>query len=160
MKSRDLNSQHQRLRSLISKADLSEGFDFEMQAHWAQYLCVISAGFIENSVKIVYTQYSKQSSPSPIARYVGGQLSRIQNPKAQKILETAKSFKSEWGDGLEKFLSENGRKEAVDSIMNNRHAIAHGRSANITIHSLKDYLRKSVEVINFLEKQCGIGSHY
>jgi hypothetical protein len=42
------------------------------------------------------------------------------------------------------------------TIMKNRHLIAHGKSPQITISQVKDYLTKSVEVLDFIEKQCGL----
>jgi hypothetical protein len=47
-----------------------------------------------------------------------------------------------------------GRKEAIDSIMANRHAIAHGRDSGITVVRVVSYLDKCVEIIEFIEAQC------
>ena len=55
---------------------------------------------------------------------------------------------------LDEFLSEAGRKEAIDGIMSQRHQIAHGRDAGITVARVTAYLTKSVEVIEFVEDQC------
>jgi hypothetical protein len=51
-------------------------------------------------------------------------------------------------------MSQNGRKDAIDSIMNNRHLIAHGKDSGITVARVNDYLRKCIEVIEFIEAQC------
>src|ERR687895_2444231 len=57
-------------------------------------------------------------------------------------------------DDLEKFLVEQGRKDAIDSIIANRHAIAHGRDSGITVARVVQYLDRCVEVIDFMEAQC------
>ena len=81
-------------------------------------------------------------------------LSRTQNPKAARFIETAQAFKKIWGEELEAFMNQEGRKDAIDPIMNNRHLIAHGKDSGITVARANDYLKKCVEVIEFIETQC------
>jgi hypothetical protein len=54
---------------------------------------------------------------------------------------------------LEKFIEQEGRKEAIDAIMANRHQIAHGQNSGITVSRVSDYLNKAEEVLEFIEKQ-------
>ena len=156
MKLRSLSSQHQRLRWLISEADKFQADQLELQAHWARYLCVLSSGFIENALKEVYGRYARSCSNSAVADYVESTLRSIQNPKAIRFVETATSFNKDWGESLTTFLELEGRKDAIDSIMANRHLIAHGKDSGVTLVRLKQYLSKSVQVIEFIETQCGL----
>ena len=80
----------------------------------------------------------------------------IQNPKAQRFVETAKAFNPQWGEDLESFLNDSGRKDAIDAVISNRHQIAHGRYSGITLVRVKDYLENCVQVIEFIERQCGL----
>ncbi|MBF8294531.1 MAG: hypothetical protein HW389_1076 [Bacteroidetes bacterium] len=59
-----------------------------------------------------------------------------------------------WGEELLKFVSVDGRKEALDTIIANRNRIAHGEDSGITIVRIKEYLEKSIEVLEFVENQC------
>jgi hypothetical protein len=59
-------------------------------------------------------------------------------------------------EGLASFLALEGRREAIDAIMANRHLIAHGSNSGITLVRVKEYLSKSVQVIEFIEEQCGV----
>jgi hypothetical protein len=45
-------------------------------------------------------------------------------------------------------------KDAVDSIVANRHLIAHGESCNISFERLKKYYGSAVKAIELLESQC------
>lgn len=81
---------------------------------------------------------------------------RIQNPKAHRFVETANAFKPEWGEALEQFLGENGRKDAIDAIMANRNQIAHGQNAGITIVRVRECLEECIQVVEFIELQCGL----
>lgn len=160
MLSRELNSQHQKLKYLISISRIASDHNAEHQGHWAKYICVLTAGFIENSVKTVYSEYARKAAPPAIAKYVQAQLNKVQNPKPSRFLEIAAAFKSEWKDDLDGFLTDNGRKDAVEAVMNNRHLIAHGKNTEISMISIEEYLKKSVEVINYIERQCGLSVSY
>jgi hypothetical protein len=152
MKSQALTSQKQRLESLMSEAGNFQG---ELQAHWARYLCVLTAGFLENALADVYSTYAKSCANPFVANYVESALAGIQNPKASRFLETARKFDPSWEDDLSSFLQYAGRKDAIDAIMSNRHLIAHGKDSGISLVRVKDYLKKSIEVVEFIEKQCG-----
>lgn len=153
MNSHALSSQHQRLTWLITQAGKFSG-QFELQAHWARYICVLASGFLENALIDIYSQYAKCCSNPTIANYVQSTLARIQNPNANRFLQVAGAFDKSWQEDLDSFLSLEGRKEAIDAIMANRHLIAHGKDSGITLVRVREYLAKTVEVIDFIEKQC------
>lgn len=154
MRNRELSRQLQRLNSLIARTDEASNSNLELQAHWAKYLCVLCSGFLENSIAEIYAEYARDSANSSVAGYVARQLDRIQNPNVQTILDTTYKFKKSWGDMLSDYIVKNGRKEAIETIMTNRHKIAHGEDSNVTILRIKEYLGKIVEVVEFMEKQC------
>lgn len=128
MRSQSLSSQVQRLRWLISETDELNAGQLELRAHWARYICVLSAGFLENALMDVYSQYARSCSTPAIADYVEATLRKILNPKAKRFEETAKAFNKAWEEDLTTFLDSDGRREAIDAIMSNRHLIAHGKS--------------------------------
>jgi hypothetical protein len=151
MKLKHLSSQHQRLSWLITQANGLPAEQIELRAHWARYICVLSSGFLENSLKEVYAYYARSCSAPAVGDYVEAQLERVQNPKASRFIEN-----KQWANDLTAFLEEDGRKEAIDAIMANRHQIAHGKDSGITLARVSDYLSKSVRVIEFIESQCGV----
>ena len=156
MKIVSLVSQKHKIEWLIGQARTFDGDQLELQSHWARYLCILVAGFLENAISEVYASYVKRCSNEQVANYVEAALGKIQNPKAQKFLDTAKAFNHDWGSCLCTYIEENGRKDAIDSVMSNRHLIAHGKDSGITLARLDQYFKKSVEVIEFIETQCGI----
>ncbi len=128
-----------------------------MQSHWARYICILTSGYVENSVRVIYGQYLRKNSYSqPVIRYSTKQLEGVQNPRPEKLVKIAASFDPAWGRDLETHLAQNFRGEAVNAIMSNRHLIAHGRSSNITVGQVSLYLGKVVEVAEFMEAQCGL----
>ncbi len=156
MKSRELNAQLQRINSVFDRSREACGDRVEMLAHWAKYLCVLSAGFLENALREIYSEFVQSAASEPVQNYAISRLSKIQNPKTQRFIEVAQSFKKSWGEELAAFVNEEGRREAIDSIMQNRHQIAHGQNSGVTVTRVREYLDKSVGVIEFIEKQCGL----
>ncbi len=101
------------------------------------------------------SEYIKNKAAKPVADYAISYLSKLQNPKAERVMELVGSFRREWRTELETFLADDGRKDAIDSIMNNRNQIAHGSDVGITIVRVSKYLDKIVSVLEFVEAQCG-----
>ncbi|MDO9113263.1 MAG: HEPN domain-containing protein [Polaromonas sp.] len=158
MKSVELVRQAAVLQHLIKRV----GHDpstraLEMQGHWARYVCVLTAGYVENIVRDIYGQYVRKNSYSaPVIRYTTKQLEGVQNPRPDKLVKIAASFDPSWGRDLDAHLGQNFRSDAVNAIMSNRHLIAHGRNSNITVGQVNLYLGKVIEVAEFMEVQCGL----
>jgi c-di-AMP phosphodiesterase-like protein len=116
----------------------------------------LAAGFIENALSEVYSTYAKASANPQVSNYVETVLGKIQNPKSRRFLDTARAFDRSWEESLLIFIDTDGRKDAIDAIMSNRHLIAHGKDSGISLARVKEYLKKSIEVIEFIETQCGL----
>ncbi len=156
MNNREISRQHDKISRLFDKTKDFEDSDIgiDVLAHWAKYLCVICAGFLENSLAEVFSDYSSRTANDKVASFSRVSLEHINNPKTETFLRVTNNFDQVWGASLEAYIEENGRKQAIDSIMSHRHRIAHGKDSDITIHRLSDYYRKSIEVITFIEKLC------
>jgi hypothetical protein len=149
----EITRQRQRLDDLFQKAkDLP---DLEIQSHWSRYLCVLVSGFLENSVRITYTEYARLRSEPQVADFVESRLRQFQNPKTGAILDLVGGFSQEWKQELEIEMS--GKLgESVNSIVGNRHKIAHGESVGLSLHTLRQYYGDAVRVVELLRRQCGV----
>lgn len=150
----EVNRQITKLKSIIRKIDEIHDCDIELLSHWGKYICILASGLLENSIKLIYSDFVRNCSPEPVAKYCIQHLNRIKNPKAEVFLSVARMFKNEWEEALSDFLNTNGQKDAIDSIISNRHLIAHGKDSGITFHSIKIYLAKAIAVLEFIERQC------
>ena len=115
--------------------------------------CLLCAGFLENIIFELYGDYVRRTSSKPVADYAISALAKVQNPNAQRFFETAHKFRADWGVDLNSYMNSDGRREAINSIMKNRHEIAHGRNSGITIVQIRNYLDKAIEVAEFIENQ-------
>ena len=158
MKTVELVRQAAALKHLLKRVGHDQTTrSLEMQAHWARYLCVLTSGFIENIVRVIFSEYVRKNSYSqPVVRYTTKQLDSIQNPRSDRIVTVAGAFDPGWGRAVENFLGEQYRSDAINAIMSNRHLIAHARSSNITIGQVTLYLGKIIELAEFLEVQCDL----
>jgi len=149
----EITRQRQRLDDLFQKAKNLP--DPETQSHWSRYLCVLVSGFLENSVRITYTEYARSRSDPSVADFVESRLRQFQNPKMGTIVDLAGGFSQEWRKRLESDTK--GRLgESVNSIVDNRHKIAHGESVGLTLHTLKQYYEDALKVVDLVRQQCGL----
>ena len=74
---------------------------------------------------------------------------RVGNPKAERLLIFVGFFDPNWRNQLEEYIS-GERKDALDSIVNLRNDIAHGKSVGITYDRIKRYYDNGREVVEFI----------
>ena len=90
-----IHAQKKRLDALFDKArDMSE--DPELLSNWAKYLCVLTCGFLENSVESCLVEYCRKHGDENMINFVSTKLKSFQNPKMGKILELVGSFSRTW----------------------------------------------------------------
>ena len=77
MKNQEVSRQLQRLNDVFKKAGSVSNNDPEILSHWAKYLCVLSAGFLENSISELYISFTKGAASEPIVNYASSTLVRI-----------------------------------------------------------------------------------
>jgi len=127
--------------------------DAEILSHWARYLCVLVSGFLESSIRVLYSQYARTKAAPNVANYVEAQLKYFQNAKMERILELARSFSPQWELEL-RTSSEGEPKDAVDSIVANKNNIAHGEGVGVTVSRMKRYYESALAVVETIEAQC------
>lgn len=149
----EITRQTQRLDDLFQKAKTLP--DLELQSHWSRYLCVLVSGFLENSVRLTYTEYARTRAEPFVSDFVESRLRKFQNPNMEAILALTGGFSRGWRERLEKATSGQLR-ESVNSIVRNRHKIAHGESVVLTLHTLVQYYKDALKVVDLLRQQCGL----
>ena len=155
MRNHKVNHRLLELRQLIKLTGQATQ-DINLQGHWGRYLCVMTAGFLEYSLQTIYADFAASSSSPRVAQFVSQSLRRITNPNADRFLQTAGAFSKEWRDELSAFFDDDPdlRQGAINSIMSIRNKIVHGESVGITLAGVREYLDRSVKVLEFIELQC------
>ena len=148
-----IHQQKQRLDDLFNAVRTLP--DVEMQSHWSRYLCVLVSGFLENSVELCLSEYSKRGTNVLVSNFVNAKLRDFQNPRMGIILDLFGSFNPDWKAQLE-VATKGQLSESVNSIVTNRHKIAHGESVSLSMSRLAGYYKDAVTVIELLQKTCGL----
>lgn len=146
----------QRLDSLFKKAKASPAFsdDPELQSHWARYLCVLASAYLETAVREIYSSFAQERASQEVANFVRHRLQQFRNPNMDRILQIAAAFRADWRDKL--IAATSGAPfDAVNSIVENRHKIAHGRDVALTLTQISNYYKDALKVVSAIEKQCG-----
>lgn len=139
------------LRVLELAKELQIGHD-ELHGHWGRYACLLSAGYFEVALRLVIQKRVQQKSAPEIQRFVLQSLDAIQNPKAERFSKVVRSFDPKWGDSLDQYFIDNvDVKEAIDSLMANRHQIAHGKSCSISVGRVAGYFKSANRAIEYLD---------
>ncbi|HDM77675.1 MAG TPA: hypothetical protein ENG51_14575 [Deltaproteobacteria bacterium] len=142
--SRVVHRYKSRLDDLFKKVTSVD--DLELQAHWARYLCVLVSGFIEIAIKEILDDYAARRASPEISNYVSRELRKETNLKMNKIIRLLSQFNGDWGEELER-QTEGELKDAIDSIVANRHRIAHGQDTGVSFLQVKRWYEKTKDVV-------------
>lgn len=144
-------SSQKRLDTLETRASaLPVSSDPELQSQIARFLCVLTSGLIEQAVISLLDEYIRRRSTPRVQRYAGYQVSRLQNAKFDDILTLLGRFDPDWRIYIEANVTDEVRA-AIDSIVNNRNQIAHGKQANISLGTFSSYYIKVKAFLLHLE---------
>ncbi len=69
------------------------------------------------------------------------------------ILQLTGLFSLEWKDNLET-ATEGELADAINSIVSNRHNLAHGRDVGVSLVYMKSWYEKATKVIKLIEDLC------
>jgi hypothetical protein len=127
--------------------------DPEVSSDFARYLCVLVSGYLEQAVIELVLEHVRRRSGLSVQRYVEARLSSFTNANSQRLLTLLGSFDPDWRRDMEPFLVDE-LKDAVDSIVNLRNTIAHGRFAGVTFSRVSDYYKRVDRVVTRIADLC------
>lgn len=126
--------------------------DDELRAELTKYLCVLASGLLEVSCRDVLTRYTRERSSPPIRRFVAARLDNFQSAKVGNIIELLQSFDPDAASRWRASLSDE-EADSIDSIVSNRHQIAHGRSIGLSFNVLVRYHQHATRALSLIEKE-------
>lgn len=148
----EVDRQKRRLDATFERARAAEA-DAELLSDLASHLCVLVYGFLEQAVVELLLEHVRHRSDQSVQRYVEARLRRFTTAKATKIMELLGGFDPNWRADLEVFLVDE-RKDAVDSVVNLRQMISHGRGATPSMATVRGYYDRVKDVVNHLAGLC------
>jgi hypothetical protein len=154
---RQIFSNRKRIDDLFNKVSSFSDAD---KSEWSKYLCILVSGYIEESLRLLLETYAKKRASPYIQNFVSQEIQGITNCKTKKIEDILCKFNPAWKDDFGSQIAVKGRsideiKNSIDSIVDNRHAIAHGRNRGINYATVFNYynnVKKAVEVLEDIIK--------
>lgn len=129
----------QRLAHLLTAAE--QITDLEQKSHFAKYICVIAAGFLEVAYEEVMTEYvRKRTGSSEIVNFVQKMVDKNQSINFKRLQAGLSQFDPGLAIKLEAVVTQE-EKDAINSIKANRDQIAHGDNVGITYVTVKGYVK-------------------
>jgi hypothetical protein len=117
------------------------------------YLCIRVSGFLENCIRIIFTDYSIPRTRDNVQTFVTRRLGKFPNPTYSNICNLAKAFSYQWNTNFKSNITAQIR-QSLEAINVNRNAIAHGGTSTITVRQLASYYQDIVQLIEELEQAC------
>jgi hypothetical protein len=142
----------QRIDNLFKKVALFE--ELEIKSEWSKYLCILVSGFIEESLRVLLEKYCENKASENIQKFVGKKIDNITNCNTNKMRTILDEFSSDWSNEFTNRINDQ-IKTAIDTVVGNRHKIAHGRSITMSYHNISTYynnVKKAVEILEEIIK--------
>lgn len=155
---RDVLDSEEMLAHLFAEAKALQNLtnvDEELKAQFVWYLCVRTAGFIENSIQTMLSDFFESGSVHPALGYfVSNKLIAPNQFTLRRVRELIDSFKERESD-LEGAYDLTKLESSVGSIQSNRNHIAHGGDAKqLTILALDNYFEDARKLVRMVYEEC------
>lgn len=138
------------LDSLKTKTENEE--DEEVKSYLVKLLCVRTAGLLEVFLKTRISEYSNGKVPNEINRFLTLKFRDITNLRSSKFEDVLTSFSVVWGNKFRDYLNDHEQeKTSLDSVIAQRHNIAHGQPSNIGSASMVQYYTDVKSIVLFLD---------
>jgi hypothetical protein len=143
----------QYIRDLDSmKKRIDEVDDDELKSILVKLFCVRTAGLLEVFLKTRISEYSKGKVPNEINRFLTVKFKDITNLKSSKISDVLTSFSTGWAEEFDAYIEDHEREKAsLDSIIAQRHNIAHGQSSSISNALMTQYYEDVKRIVGHLD---------
>lgn len=140
---RDLDS----LKSIINKVE-----DDEVKSLLVKLFCVRTAGLLEVFIKTRISEYSRGRVPQEINRFLTAKFKDITSLKSKKLEEVLRLFSNDWADSFEAYLIDHDQKKtSLDSMIAQRHSIAHGQPSSISASIMSQYYDDVKDIVCHLD---------
>ena len=137
------------LDATFARAKRIDPSEIELRADFARHLCVLVSGYLDQTIKNYTTEYVRKRANPAVANYVIKSIKNLTNLKAEKLKQHVLSFDSAWQEEVDGLIAEE-RKDAIDSLVNLRHGIAHGQPDDVTLVRVESYYKEIVKVVDGL----------
>lgn len=120
----------------------------ELVSQYARYLCVLVAGFVEQSVGDLLVECARRRSDDSVSSFVESRLDRLPNMKQERLRQLLRSFNVAWWDDLQSRCPD--QLQSLDSVVALRNQIAHGKDTGTSYVGVLQYFNDASDVLESL----------
>lgn len=136
-----------RIDALLSTLDATvDEVDPVVQNVYANHVVLAGAGYVEDSVAAILSEYGRTRGNARMARFVERSVARNNSLNCDKIARVLQDFDKDWWPAIEASTAIENRS-AIDSLKTLRDQIAHGRPNGTGYRTVKDYYSRSKRFI-------------
>lgn len=136
-----------RIQRVFEQADLAR--EPEAKSDLACWACILTSAMIEVACRDYVGKYAARRAQPCIAAYVSDRMFFFQNAKSDDIEKLLRAFSPELAAAFASQIGEEG-KDAVDSVVNKKNELVHGKGAGIGLDTMKRYHSDVLAAINTL----------
>ena len=143
----------QRLDDTFARIDTIDPDSLELRKDFARYLCVLVSGYIERAITQIVQEHARRNGSTTLQKFVEAKTKKYTSASPRRIEGLLGSFNQDWRQEIKGYLAEDSG-EAINSVVRNRHKIAHGRDSQITFSQVSDYYKKAQDLVNRVQELC------
>lgn len=136
---------------VLAHADTLDPGD-EMRAELAKYLCVLVSGYLEcNARSISHTFFANSKPRREVLNFCEVNIDRFRNPEHERLRQYFSAVHPKGREVVEGSADE--LKGAINSVVANRHLIAHGRTSGVSLAQVREYYTAIKELCDELTRK-------
>ena len=129
--------------------------DDDTKSVLTNHCCVLMSGHLERTIVETFLQLTdEQIYAKCITNFSNFHIRRFQNADFDKVCTLAGQFDSDWSSSIREENKRSELKDHIDSLVGNRHQIAHGNSVSITEIDLVAWLPHVDRFLELVEQTC------
>jgi hypothetical protein len=126
--------------------------DPKISAMLAEYLTVLTCGIYEDCIEFLFGERAAASKDEQLRAFVTSAMNdRFKNPKYEKLKSLLEWFDVKYRKDFRSSIKDR-TIESLDSIVDNKNSIAHGKPANITLQDFQKFHKEAIKIFPALEK--------
>ena len=112
------------------------------------------SGFLERSISEMLLEHARNNGAPTLQQFVESNTRNFTNANCERIKVILSNFDAAWRSDLEAYLVDEV-SDAINSLIANRHLIAHGGSVGLTYSRVFEYYRVVQKVVAKVSDLCG-----
>jgi hypothetical protein len=140
-----------RLERAFAVARAINPLAFEVKGLLARHLCVLTAGLLEESLRLHLSEYARVNSRGFVGNFVSEGVAKLTNLHSERLSAILGTLDTSLRDEMSAFLDDR-RKSALNSLVARRHEVAHGKDGGVSLATAEEYKAVVLEILEKLDE--------